>query len=343
MANPLQIGLIGFSHGHQMDYGRTLAMHRDARPAAVAEVSGAPEDARGRAHDLARTWNVPFFEDYRQMLASHTLDAVSIAVPPEDNPAVVAACAACGIHVMCEKPVASTLQGLHAIKQAVRENGIVFTCAIPAVLLSSAFRPALEEIQRGAIGEVRAAHFQFLQPRGPQYALSVERCRQSRHGELANFGPYGVLALRKVFARRIVSVFTRRDSVFYPHYREHGVDDLALLSLTMEGGGVATVLVGRTTTQTQAATDCRMQVLGSEGALHIEQGLGYGFDLFHTERHARVFYGPSPSQLLADSFIAAIRTGAPLPITLDDVAEITRVIEAAYASADAEQPVPIEG
>jgi predicted dehydrogenase len=51
-----------------------------------------------------------------------------------------------------------------------------------------------------------------------------------------------------------------------------------------------------------------------------------------------MFYGPSPAELLADSFVAAIKTGKPLPIDLDDVAEVFSVLEAAYASADAGQP-----
>ena len=93
MTKPLQIALISFSHGHQMDYGRLLAEHPQTQLVAVGDVPDITEEARKVAMDFAASRNVPYYADYHQMLEEQTIDAVSIAVSPSQNPAVVIACA----------------------------------------------------------------------------------------------------------------------------------------------------------------------------------------------------------------------------------------------------------
>lgn len=341
MPEPLNVALISFSHGHQMDYGRLLADHPATRLKAVADVPSASDAARGAAEQFARDRGVPFYAHYEQMLEQGSLDAVSVAVQPADNPAVVAACIERGIHIMCEKPAADDANGLHAMADAVRQSRCRFTCAVPA-LFASPFQAAIQQIQAGAIGEPRVAHFQFLQPRGPQYTLTEDQCRHSRRGELANFGPYGLLAFRKLLQQSTTSVFARLGSLFYEHYKTHGVEDLALLSLTMTNSAAGTILVGRTTTQTQTRTDCKMQVLGSDGVLNIEHGLGHGFTVFARDGQRFQTFGRSPGELYVDDFVRCIYDDREPFISLDDVVEVFTALDAAYHSADNNQPVSLE-
>ncbi|MFG0248546.1 MAG: Gfo/Idh/MocA family protein [Phycisphaeraceae bacterium JB051] len=342
MTKPLQIALISFSHGHQMDYGRLLAEHPQTQLVGVGDVSGITDQARQVAKDFAASHDVPYYADFRQMLEEQHIDAVSIAVSPSQNPSVVITCATHGIDVLCEKPVASNGDGLDQLAKAVRESGIRFTTAIPATVFSNAFRPAIEQVTQGAIGTPHAAHFQFLQPRGPQYILSEEQCASEKRGELANFGPYGILAMLKFFGRNITHVFARMDAMFYERYKKHGVEDMALLSLTFEGGGVGTLLVGRTTTQTQLATDCSMQVIGSEGVLNIEQGLGYGYNCYQSDQARFVPYGISAGQCLVNDFVNAIKSQTQPTITLEHIVNCFRVIDAGYQSCSENKVVQIK-
>jgi predicted dehydrogenase len=266
---------------------------------------------------------------------------VSIAVSPSLNPSVVIACARQGIDVLCEKPVASNSDDLNQLEKVVRESGIRFTAAIPATVFSNAFRPAIEQVTQGAIGIPHVAHFQFLQPRGPQYILSQEQCASEKRGELANFGPYGILAMLKLFGRKITHVFARMDAMFYERYKTHHVEDMALLSLTFEGGGVGTLLVGRTTTQTQLATDCSMQVIGSEGVLNIEQGLGYGYTCYQQDQARFVPFGMSAGQCFINDFVKAVESETDPTITLDAIVNCFRVLDACYQSSREGRAIPI--
>ncbi len=338
MRKPIRVALVGFSYGHQMDYGRQLADHPLTELVAVCHPDDGSDDAIALAREFAEQRGVPFVDNADDVIRTHRPEAISIALPPEINTDYVTACAEAGIHVMCEKPIGATAQTVDDMAAVVRASGITFTCAIPAVVYSNAFRPAMEQLEQGAIGEPRTAHFQFLQPRGPQYTLSPEACRQRGRAELANFGPYGILALRKVFKQPIRSIFARKRAAFYEHYREHGVEDIALLSVAFQGGGVGTILVGRTTTQSQPTTDCRMQVVGSQGVLNIENGLGYGLDLFRDE-YRRVNFGPSVGQLYADDFVQAICHQASPGISLDEAVDVFHALENAFASAEAGQVI----
>lgn len=340
MSKLLQIALISFSHGHQMEYGRLLTEHSDTQLGAVGDVPGISDEARKVAREFAAAQGVPYYADYRQMLDEQSIEAVSIAVAPDQNASVVTECAGRGIHILCEKPVASTSEGLDQLAEAVRASGICFTAAIPATVFSNAFRPAIEQVTQGAIGKPRAAHFQFLQPRGPQYILSEEQCATQKRGELANFGPYGILAMLKLFGCKITHVFARMDALFYERYKAHHIEDMALLSLTFENGCVGTLLVGRTTTQTQLATDCSMQIIGSDGVLNIEQGLGYGYTCYQQEQARFVPYGMSAGQCFINDFVKAIQMKTDPAITLDHVVNCFRVLEAAYESKQKNMVIP---
>lgn len=76
----------------------------DAQVVAISDLS----------HDLAarlsaKFGEIPYYTDYREMLAKEKPDAVAIAVPDAAHVEPVKACLAAGAHVLVEKPLATTL------------------------------------------------------------------------------------------------------------------------------------------------------------------------------------------------------------------------------------------
>lgn len=341
MSERVDVIVIGFSHGHQLDYGANLAADARTRLVGVSDLPDVSPDARATGRQFAERFGSEYVDDYRQLLERVHPRAASVAVPSEANVAVVRELARRGVSVMCEKPVADTLAELDDLGGAIRESGITFTFCVPATVFSSAFAPAIEQVQAGAIGQPRAAYFQFLQPNGPQYTLTPERCAQVDRAELANFGPYGVVTLGKLVGRPIRRVFARNRAAFYEHYREHGLEDLSVLSLSFDGGAIATMVVGRTTTAGLPTTDCRAQVIGSAGTVNVEYGIGYAVHLYRDGSHRRLPFGSSTARLFVDDFIDAVLTGRRPKITFDDARQVTAVLDAAYASGRTHQPVEV--
>jgi predicted dehydrogenase len=93
----------------------------DAEIVAVCDVDEAK--ARGRADEFGIG---AAYTDYRQMLAEHDLDFVDIATRPMTHLEMVRAGAERGLHVLCQKPVADTLDELRAMIAACDDAGVTF-------------------------------------------------------------------------------------------------------------------------------------------------------------------------------------------------------------------------
>ncbi|MDD3663093.1 MAG: Gfo/Idh/MocA family oxidoreductase [Candidatus Pacebacteria bacterium] len=343
MSKQINVVVIGFGFGHQLDYGRELAEHGDTKLVGVGERPGFMDEiAIQKGRDFAAKYGVEYYADYREMLKVVNAQAASVAVEPEFNVEIARNLARHGISMMCEKPIGDSLKQVDELGKVLEETGVKFTFDAPMTIFSNSFRPAIEQVQAGAIGEARVGYFQYLASNGPEYVLSPERCRQVTRAELANFGPYGILAFLKMFNAPIKSVFARKQAAFYEQYRENNLDDLSLLSLKFEGGGIGTMLIGRTTTKGLPSTDLRMQVIGSQGVVNIEDGLGYGMELYVDNAHRRLRFGASVGKLFVDDFVSAVRDDRQPMITFQDARTVMAFLDAAYESADSGQEVSLK-
>lgn len=152
-ASQIRVGVIGLHFGART---HVPAFRRDPR-CIVAALAGRTEE---RTRTVAAELGVPAaYGDWRALLSDAEVDAVSIALPPAEQPAVIAEAARRGIHVFCEKPLAATVQAAAEALDAVRTSSVVHTIdfVFPEIL---AWRRAQELLRAGAIGAVR--HFSYL-------------------------------------------------------------------------------------------------------------------------------------------------------------------------------------
>ena len=127
MANIFRIGVIGFAHMHVNHLVERFAAHPQAELTACADTQPLVPELR-TAH-YTRGWNLRHaledlgmpkaYDDYLKMLDQEKLDIVVCCSENAQHPAVVEACAHKGVHVMIEKPMASSLQdGLNMARSA---------------------------------------------------------------------------------------------------------------------------------------------------------------------------------------------------------------------------------
>ena len=76
-----------------------------------------------RAAALTRQWGGVVYDDFRAMLAKEQLDAVAVATPDKRHREPAIACLEAGKHVLCEKPLATTLEDGEAMRAAVERSG----------------------------------------------------------------------------------------------------------------------------------------------------------------------------------------------------------------------------
>jgi len=128
----------------------------------VELVAIADADAK-RGEAVGRRFKVPAYSDYREMLERENLDLVSVAVPTSLHHPVTLEAIARGIHVLVEKPIASTVEQAQEMIERARKRNLHL-----AVGHIERFNPAVIELKRrlaqGELGRVFLIHARRMGP-----------------------------------------------------------------------------------------------------------------------------------------------------------------------------------
>ncbi len=122
----LRGAVVGYGFIMEKGHAAGYAVRPDVEVVAVADV--APES---RARAQAQWPGARIYEDYQVLLAAEAgnLDFVDVATPPSEHAAVAHAALDRGLHVLCEKPLAATIDEARAmLRHAVRAERVLFPC-----------------------------------------------------------------------------------------------------------------------------------------------------------------------------------------------------------------------
>ena len=141
--------------------GTIGAVHATAYRAAGAELVAIVEPVPEAAESFARRFDLAAYGSLDDLLASPDRpDAISICTPPFTHRELATAALDAGLHVLCEKPMAHTLDDAEAIFRAAEEAGSTFATAY-----CHRFQPEIEAIAgligEGRIGAVRSFYNAF--------------------------------------------------------------------------------------------------------------------------------------------------------------------------------------
>lgn len=114
--SPLRVGVIGTGHLGKR-HAEIYASLSGVKLIAVCDVN--PEQTK----TLAISLNCQSFTDFRQVIGR--VDAVSLAVPTSLHAAIGYAFLAAGVHVLIEKPIATTLAQADKLIRAAKKHGAV--------------------------------------------------------------------------------------------------------------------------------------------------------------------------------------------------------------------------
>ncbi|WP_115554235.1 Gfo/Idh/MocA family protein [Xanthomonas arboricola] len=143
--------------------GMIGAVHRRAALLAGAEVRGIAASSPQRARDVAQSWGVPrAYRDIEDVVADPQVQVVHVCTPNHLHRAMAQAALQAGKHVICEKPLATTLQDAQALAAMAASTGLVAT--VPFVYrYHPVIREARARIAQGELGPLRLIHGSYLQ------------------------------------------------------------------------------------------------------------------------------------------------------------------------------------
>jgi predicted dehydrogenase len=143
--------------------GMIGAVHRRAALLAGAVVRGVSASSPERGAEVAEAWDVPrAYRDISDALADPEVQVVHVCTPNHLHRAMAQAALEAGKHVICEKPLATTLQDAEVLSALAASTGLVAT--VPFVYrYHPVVREARARIAHGDLGSLRLIHGSYLQ------------------------------------------------------------------------------------------------------------------------------------------------------------------------------------
>jgi predicted dehydrogenase len=275
------------------------------------------------------------YDDLDRIFRNANVQAAYIALPNAQHRAMTERCARAGAHVLCEKPMAMTVEDCEAMNAVCEGNGrklmIAYRLHFDAATLRS-----IELAQSGKLGELRFFSSTFSH----QVRAGNIRTRQDHGGgALFDMGIYCVNAVRNLFRDEPIEVL---GSQVIGHDRRFGeVDEMTSAVLRFPGDRIAQL------TCSQGAADVdEYRVVGTLGSLRVEPAYSY-----HDELTQHVCMGDKSAVhkfAKSDQFAPELAHFAecilsdtePEPSGQEGLADV-RVMQAIIQSARASRPVAL--
>ncbi len=289
------------------------------------------------AEEFATRYNAEvFYTDYDRLFDDPELDAVVIATACVEHVEHIVQAARHGLHILTEKPIGFTLDAVDRALSAVEEAGVYFQVGFMR-RFDPAYAAARKKIDEGAIGRPVLFKSVSRDPFWPE--------KQDGPGYNSTFLDLGVHDFdlgRWLMGSEVTQVYALGRALVYPRLAEFGDVDNAVVTLSFENGGLASLDFSR---NARYGYDIRTEVLGDEGALWIgelkqtpllvlsRKGVVHDVFPWYQDRFADAF------EAELSSFVSSVLAGEiPTPGGLDG-RRATQIGLAAVESWRSGQPV----
>lgn len=284
--------------------------------------------------------------DYRDVLADPDTHAVSICTDHASHAEIAVAALDAGKHVLCEKALAATTEGLDAMMAAGDRHPELVFAGVFQHRFDRVYQYVKRLIEQGAFGTLLTASCKVLCLRTDTYYLADQwRGTWDREGgsvminqaihyvDLLQWMTGGVASLSAAYAN-----LTHKESI--------ETEDTAVAVLRLRNGALGSVLA---TSSSHLAWDPSLYLYGSAGSLELRNGQPLRVVFADPVRARQIeadlaslsdpvrndagkdYYGPSHPTQIAD-FIGAIRERRAPFITARDARTAVDIVLAIYRS-----------
>jgi predicted dehydrogenase len=298
-----------------------------------AEIAAIASRDASKAEAAAKQLGIPkAYGSYEALLADPSIDAIYNPLPNHLHVPWSIRAAEAGKHVLCEKPIAMTVDETKELISARDRTGVKMGEAF-MVHLHPQWLRTLEIVRSGEIGALRAMNCVFAyNNRDPR---NIRNLPEAGGGALMDIGCYPIHCSRWIFGEEPhrVSAVIDRDPAF-------GTDRLISALLDFPSGQAAF------TCSTQLAPYQRMIFFGDQGRVEVEIPVNAPTDqetriFVHTVAagaRTETFALCDQYTLQGDAFSLAVRGTVLVPVSLENALANMTVIQGLLFSADSGSP-----
>jgi len=346
----INLGIIG-TGGMANTHAREFAKLSGVQLTACCDI------VRDKAEQFAAKFGIPaVYTDYREMLENAELDAVSNVTIDAMHAPVALAVIERRLHVLSEKPLATTLADARAMAEAAERAGVINMVNF-SYRNASGLQQAAIEVRTGAIGALRHVEASYLQSWLVNRAWGNWRTDtgltwrlSTAHGSGGVLGDIGchIYDMTTLLAGDITEIDCRLQT-FSKGVPEDTIGDYVLDAndsfvsiVTFANGALGTVHSSRWAVG--QANSLRVRVFGDSGGIEVdldragdEYRICAGTDDIQSFTWKPVKCKPTPNNF--ERFITAIRSGQQDPSDFANGARIQAYLHCSALSSERRAPV----
>ncbi|USZ72243.1 Gfo/Idh/MocA family protein [Natronosalvus halobius] len=329
MNEPIAMGVLSTAHVHTDAYASELAEREDV------EFAGVTDRDSDRGQETAERHDTEYVADAGALL--ERIDAAVICAPNADHREWFERAAAAGVHVLCEKPLAPTLEDARAIVDVWQESGIRAGITMPLRFCGPAQR-AKETLDAGEVGDLLAISGTN---RGQMPGGWFVDPKAAGGGAVMDHSVHIVDLVYHLTGQAVTEVYAEVGTRFH----DIAVDDVNVLSMEL-ADGTPFFLDGSWSKPDAWHTwgDATLELTGTDATVGIDytdQSLVHTAESGSNAGVHTAFYGTNANAGLIEDFVSSVRADREPEITPDDGLLAVAVVEAAYESAETGEPVDV--
>ncbi|MGH9459457.1 MAG: Gfo/Idh/MocA family protein [Thermoanaerobaculia bacterium] len=330
----IRYGVVGLGHITQVAVLPAFAHAREN-----SEVRALVSGDRTKLRKLGTRHGVPIhatYDEFDDLCRSGEIDAVYIALPNHLHREYTERAAAAGIHVLCEKPMATTTADCEAMIDACSRAGVKLMIAY-RLHFERANMEAVRVVTSGKIGEPRFFSSDFSQDVRPG---DIRLQKEKGGGTLWDIGVYCVNAARYLFRAEPLEAFAVAASRPDPRFDE--TEEMAAATLRFPDDRLASFVCSFGSSDVAS-----YRVVGTKGDLRVDPAYAYAeglaFELTVGGKTTTARFPKrdqfAPELLYFSRCVLEDRDAEPSGVEgLIDV----RIVEALYESVRTGRPVPLD-
>jgi len=329
----MKFGIMSFAHLHAEAYIHNL------RAIPGVEMIGLADDDSQRGRHFAEMFGTRLFPSYEALLADQP-DGVLVCSENVYHRPLVELAAQAGVHILSEKPLATTLADAQAMLAACRQAGVILMTAFP-MRFSAPLLEVKARLDDGSLGKVYACNTtnQGQMPRRHR-AWFVDK-KLAGGGAVMDHIVHLADLLRWSLQSEVVEVYAQTNHILHAETVEVETGGLALL--TFADGIFASIDCSWSKPLNYPTWGGLTIELISERGLTTVDAFSQNLNIYNQRvpSHTWAYWGSDANQAMVEEFVASIREQRAPQVTGEDGYKALEIVLAVYASADSGQPVKL--
>lgn len=316
----MKVGMMSFAHMHAYSYADGVKRLPNV------ELVGIFDENIERGEQVAKTFNTVHYSDQVEFLELE-MDAVIICSENNRHKEMVVNAAKAKKHILCEKPIATSLIDAKEMIQVCKDHAVILQIAYP-VRFSSPIQQVKEMIDKGELGDIVAFRTTNRGQNPGGWFIDEE---QSGGGAVLDHTVHMVDIMRWYLNQEVTEVNAIIDSYFH----DIAIDDAGLLTLEFANGVIASHDASWSRfTEYPTWGDVTIEVIGTKQTVKVD-ALKEHIRMFSSVKKSleHVFYGNDMDFGLIRDFIDCLKEGREPSITGYDGLKSLEVSLAAYESS----------